>query len=244
MGHSLAFIQYILRITDEVVDRFLIFSRCRRTCGSRLLSVSHRDGDRGCSINSPGIGSSQLPFARENEFRSPSILESSCKSSSSPVAPALWEHAVSSLNLFLLWDVDTSRRHVTRPGNPRHSPAHLRREWPRNRGQIWTFSADSQPSGHRGGLACKLHRGTGSSWRTPAWSTGFTAHRLLPPPRTGGTGRRKGPRGSCPMIPPRVALVAPTPLSLFYSHDSLSLFYSPDFLAPFQLSFPLWQINV
>lgn len=84
MGHSLAFIQYILRITDEVVDRFLIFSRCRRTCGSRLLSVSHRDGDRGCSINSPGIGSSQLPFARENEFRSPSIRESSCKDSSSP----------------------------------------------------------------------------------------------------------------------------------------------------------------
>lgn len=65
MEHNLTFTQYILRITDEVRDRFLIFYRCHRTCGSSLRSISHRDGDRSCLINSYGVGSSRLPFARE-----------------------------------------------------------------------------------------------------------------------------------------------------------------------------------
>ena len=65
MEHNLTFTQYILRITDEVMDRFLIFYRCHQTCGSSLCSISHRDGDRSCSINSYGVGSSRLPFARE-----------------------------------------------------------------------------------------------------------------------------------------------------------------------------------
>lgn len=65
MEHNLTFTQYILRITDEVMDRFLIFYRCYQACGSSLHSTSHRDGDRSCSINSYGVGSSRLPFARE-----------------------------------------------------------------------------------------------------------------------------------------------------------------------------------
>ena len=65
MEHNLTFTQYILRITDEVMDRFLIFYRCHQTCGFSLHGISHRDGDRSCSINSYGVGSSRLPFARE-----------------------------------------------------------------------------------------------------------------------------------------------------------------------------------
>ena len=65
MEHSLAFTQYMQRITDKVMDRFLIFYRCHRTCDSSLLSSSHRDGNRSYSINSDGLGLSQLPFARE-----------------------------------------------------------------------------------------------------------------------------------------------------------------------------------
>ena len=63
MEHNLAFTQYRLRITDVVMDRFLIFYRCHRMCGSSLLGISSRDGDRSGSINSYGIGSSQSPFA-------------------------------------------------------------------------------------------------------------------------------------------------------------------------------------
>lgn len=65
MEHNLTFTQYILRITDGVMDRFLIFYRCHQTCGFSLHGISHRDGDRSCSINSYGVGSSRLPFARE-----------------------------------------------------------------------------------------------------------------------------------------------------------------------------------
>lgn len=65
MEHNLAFTQYMLRITDKVMDRFLIFYRCHRTCDSSLSSISHIDRNRSYSINSYGLGLSQLPFARE-----------------------------------------------------------------------------------------------------------------------------------------------------------------------------------
>lgn len=65
MEHNLAFTQYMLRITDKVMDRSLIFYRCHWTCDFSLLSISHRDGNRSYSINSYGLGLSQLSFARE-----------------------------------------------------------------------------------------------------------------------------------------------------------------------------------
>lgn len=65
MEHNLAFTQYMRRITDKVMDRFLIFYRCHWTCDSSLLSSSQRDENRNYSINSYGLGLSQLPFARE-----------------------------------------------------------------------------------------------------------------------------------------------------------------------------------
>lgn len=65
MEHNLAFTQSMLRITDKVMGRFLIFYRCHRTCDSSLPSISHIDGNRSYAINSYGLGLSQLPFARE-----------------------------------------------------------------------------------------------------------------------------------------------------------------------------------
>lgn len=65
MEHNLGFTRYVRRITGGVMDRSLICHRCHQTCDSSLPSSSHRDGDRGCSISTYGLGSSQLPFARE-----------------------------------------------------------------------------------------------------------------------------------------------------------------------------------